>query len=87
MMGPMFVTPVVAKRLLEGFLKLIATRFPVVHTPWIRELHERKDILDDVYEESTLHLVYATGGRFLETVSNFLYPVAQYQGWAIRSAV
>jgi len=87
MTGPMFVTPVVAKRLLEGFLKHIATRFPVVYTLWIRELHERKDILDDVYEESTLHLVYATGGRFLETVSNFLYPVAQYQGWAIRSAV
>lgn len=69
MMGPMFVSPGVAQRLLEGFLKHIATRFPVVHTPWIWELHERKDILEDSYEESILHLVYATGARFLETVS------------------
>jgi hypothetical protein len=83
MMRPMFVTSIGAERLLEGFLKHIAIRFPVVHTQWIRELHERKDILDDVYEESTLDLVCATGGRFLETVSNFLYPVAQNQGWAI----
>jgi hypothetical protein len=72
MMGPMFVSHGVAKRLLEGFLKHISTRFPVVHTPWVREVHERTDILHDVYEESILHLVYAIGGRFLETVRVFL---------------
>jgi hypothetical protein len=68
MMGPMFVSHGVAKRLLEGFLKHISTRFPIVHTPWVREVHERTDILHDVYEESILHLAYAIGGRFLETV-------------------
>jgi hypothetical protein len=69
MMGPMFVTPLVAQRLLEGFLKHIATRFPVVHTPWIQELHERKDMIDNFYEGCILHLAHATDGRFLETVS------------------
>jgi hypothetical protein len=42
MMGPIFVSHGVAKRLLESFLKHIATRFPVVHTPWVWELHEEK---------------------------------------------
>jgi hypothetical protein len=73
MMGPMFVSHGVAKRLLEGFFKHISTRFPVVHTPWVRELHGRKDVLHDVYEESVLHLVYAIGGRFLETVCVLRY--------------
>lgn len=69
MMGPMFVSQSVANRLLEGFLKHLATRFPIVPTLWIRELHERKDMIDDIYEEAVLHLVYAAGGRFLETVA------------------
>jgi hypothetical protein len=62
MMGPMFVPHGVAKRLLEGFLKHISTRFPVVHTPWILESHEKKDEIEDMYEQSIMHLVYATGG-------------------------
>ncbi|RDW60223.1 hypothetical protein BP5796_11829 [Coleophoma crateriformis] len=66
-MSPMFVSPNVAQRLFEGFLKHIATRFPVVHTPRIREIHARRSGHLDLYEESILHLVYATGGRFLET--------------------
>ena len=73
MMGPMFVSQSVATRLLEGFLKHLATRFPIVHTPWLRKLHGKKDMIDDIYEEAVLHLVYAAGGRFLETASLCFY--------------
>ena len=69
MMGPMFVSPGVATRLFEGYLKHLATRFPILHSPRLREIFERRDVLDDIYEEAILHLVFATGGRFLETVS------------------
>ena len=64
----------VADRLIVGFMKHISTRFPLLHTPWIRRLHARRNTITDIYERSTLHLVYAAGGRFLETtgeVGNF----------------
>lgn len=64
----------VADRLLVGYMKHISTRFPLLSTPWIRQLHARRKSISDPYERSTLHMVYATGGRFLETtgeVGNF----------------
>jgi hypothetical protein len=64
----------VADRLLVGYMKHISTRFPLLSTPWIRRLHKRRHSITDTYERSTLHLVYAAGGRFLETtgeVGNF----------------
>lgn len=69
MMGPMFVSPTVATRLLDGLVKHLSTRHPVIHTPRLRELHARRNEDLDVYEESILHLVYANSGRYLETVS------------------
>lgn len=57
----------VADRLLIGYSKHQSTRFPVVHFPWVRNLHLRRNNLDDVFEQSTLHLIYAIAGRFLET--------------------
>jgi hypothetical protein len=69
MMGPMFVSPTVATRLLDGWVKHLATRHPVIHTPRLRELHARRNEVLDVYEKSILHLVYANSGRYLETVS------------------
>lgn len=68
MVGPMFVSSNVADRLLQGFLRHIATRFPVLHTPRLFEMHARRNALEDVYEASILHLVYATGGRWVESV-------------------
>lgn len=68
MMGPMFVSPTVAMRLLDGWLKNLATRHPVIHTPRLKELHARRNESLDVWEESILHLVYANSGRYLETV-------------------
>jgi hypothetical protein len=69
MMGPMFVSPAVATRLMDGWVKHISTRHPVIHTPRLRELHARRNDSIDIYEQSLLHLVYANSGRYLETVS------------------
>ncbi|KAK5655169.1 hypothetical protein OQA88_6068 [Cercophora sp. LCS_1] len=67
----------VADRLLAGYKKHIATRWPVVHSVWVhRELHNKRHSLTDPHHLAILHLVYATGGRFLETTgeaSNY-YP-------------
>jgi len=61
------ISPDVADRLLIGYMKHIATRYPVLHSAWIRDLHSRRDCITNAYERSTLHLIYATAGRFLET--------------------
>lgn len=65
---PSSLSPVVATRLLDGFIKHLSTRYPVLHTPRLRELHARRNGILDIYEKSVLHLVYANAGRFLETV-------------------
>ena len=66
MMGPMFVSDNTSKRLFDGYLKNIATRFPVLHTPRIKELHEHREIINNSFDQAILHLVYAISGRFLE---------------------
>ncbi|KAH8645455.1 fungal-specific transcription factor domain-containing protein [Xylariales sp. PMI_506] len=60
-----------ADRLLTGYFKHIATRFPVVYSVWIRKVHQRRHTLTDVFERTLLHLVYASAGRFLETAGEF----------------
>jgi hypothetical protein len=57
----------VADRLLIGYMKHISSRYPVLHSAWIRDLHSRRANITNAYERSTLHLIYATSGRFLET--------------------
>lgn len=57
----------IADRLLRGYLKHISTRWPILHSNYIRSLHARRAYLADPYEKSALHLIYASGGRFLET--------------------
>jgi hypothetical protein len=54
-------------KLLRGYLKHISTRWPILHSTYIRELHSRTDALGNSYEKSVLHLVYANGARYLET--------------------
>jgi hypothetical protein len=56
-----------ADRLFQGYLKHIATRWPVVHSVWVKQVHDRRRSLTDAFEKSILHLVYATAGRFIET--------------------
>ncbi|KAH7303853.1 fungal-specific transcription factor domain-containing protein [Stachybotrys elegans] len=57
----------IANTLFRSYMVHISTRWPVMHTPYIRQLHETRGSLTDVYEIAALHLVYAIGGRFLET--------------------
>lgn len=61
------IAPAIADRLFAGYLKHIATRWPVIHSEWVREIHGRRQSLTDIYEITMLHLVYATAGRFIET--------------------
>lgn len=69
-LGAMFVTPKVAQRLLDGWIKHLSTQYPVIHTPCLRELHTRRDETPNVFEESMLHLVYANSGRILEAIGD-----------------
>ncbi|CAK7203769.1 hypothetical protein SEUCBS139899_006516 [Sporothrix eucalyptigena] len=57
----------VADRLYVGYIKNIMTRFPVVHSVWLRQVHHRRYGLTDVFEATILHLIYATSARFIET--------------------
>ncbi|CAK7237246.1 hypothetical protein SCUCBS95973_009896 [Sporothrix curviconia] len=57
----------VADRLYVGYIKNIMTRFPVVHSIWLRQVHHRRHGLTDVFEATILHLIYATSARFIET--------------------
>ncbi|KAK5681097.1 hypothetical protein LTS10_006858 [Elasticomyces elasticus] len=61
------VPPDVASKLFYGYLKHVATRYPVLQSSWIHDLHRRRESISNAYERSTLHLVYAIAGRFLET--------------------
>jgi hypothetical protein len=56
----------IADRLLRGYLKHISTRWPILHSTYIRSLHHRRNMLVG-WEAAFLHLIYASGGRFLET--------------------
>ncbi|KAK8027234.1 hypothetical protein PG991_004290 [Apiospora marii] len=65
--GVPMLSPNVAHRLLEGWFRHIATRYPVLHTARVLELHANRDNISDEYEKSILHLVYAVSGRWLES--------------------
>lgn len=51
----------VADKLLRGYLKHISTRWPILHSAFIRDLHSRRSSLGNCYETAVLHLVYACG--------------------------
>lgn len=55
-----------ASRLFDSYIKNFSARFPVLHSPRIRELFERREQPLSSYDEAILHLVFATSGRFLE---------------------
>lgn len=60
----------IADKLLNTYFSCVSHNFPVVHSPEVRGWHMSRDELNDPYKESVLHLVYALGGQFLETVSH-----------------
>ncbi|KAJ9142934.1 hypothetical protein NKR23_g6746 [Pleurostoma richardsiae] len=57
----------VAERLFRGYIRHISTRWPVLQTPQVQRLHVSRDSLSDTFKSCALHLIYAIGGRFLET--------------------
>lgn len=62
------IPPLIADRMLAGYLTHASTAFPILHSPALRDLHARRaGGLTSAYEVCVLHLVYAIGGRFLET--------------------
>ncbi|KAI5861689.1 fungal-specific transcription factor domain-containing protein [Durotheca rogersii] len=67
MIGVPFLTPQVASRLLHGWFRHIATRYPILHSAQVMKLHNNRDTLTDEYEQTILHLIYAVSGRWLES--------------------
>ncbi|KAI1465821.1 fungal-specific transcription factor domain-containing protein [Daldinia caldariorum] len=65
--GVPFLTDQVAARLLHGYFRHIATRYPVLHSTQVVSLHNNRDNLTDEYEQTILHLIYAVSGRWLES--------------------
>ncbi|ETS78523.1 hypothetical protein PFICI_10585 [Pestalotiopsis fici W106-1] len=61
-----------ADRMYLGYLQHISTRWPLLHTPHIAELHCHKDELVDFRDKMILHLIYANGARYLETTGEKL---------------
>ncbi|KAK9417016.1 putative Transcription factor domain-containing protein [Seiridium unicorne] len=61
------VPPEIADKLLHGYVRHISTRWPILQTPFVRLLHAERYTLSDAFFTSVLHLIYAIGGRFLET--------------------
>jgi hypothetical protein len=55
------------ERLLQGYFKHISTLWPLLRSRDVRRLHACRRQLNDSFSIATLHLVYACGGRFLET--------------------
>jgi hypothetical protein len=68
-MGRMFVSPLIAPKLLDTWIKHFSTHYPVIHTHRLKDLHARRDGPLEVFQESILHLVYAISGQLLEAVS------------------
>ncbi len=61
------IAPHLAERCLMGYMAHVSTRFPIIHSLKIKDLHARRNTLDTAHEMFVLHLVYAIGGRYLET--------------------
>ncbi|KAL2415610.1 hypothetical protein ABEF95_003901 [Exophiala dermatitidis] len=72
--GPSSFDPAVLDQLMAGYMKYVATRWPVIHSTWLRSLHDRALAGGQgngnnlsLYEFTMLHLAYAVAGEFLQT--------------------
>lgn len=63
-----WLCPNLADRLLEGYLRIVANKWPILRISHIRSLHSRRLTLDNIYDSCTLTLIYAIGGKYLETI-------------------
>lgn len=65
-----------ADLLLDAYLKHTSTNFPVIFSVELRELHQRRQNLENAYEESVLQLAYGLGVHFLQKV--LLHPAKPF---------
>ncbi|KAH9885724.1 fungal-specific transcription factor domain-containing protein [Xylariomycetidae sp. FL2044] len=70
----------IAEKLLNSYIRHISTRWPILQTPFLRLLHSERSTISDAFFTSVLHLIYAIGGRFLETTGDTgdYYPEQHY---------
>ncbi len=61
--------------LFESYMDSISTKYPIIHSKRLKDIHSRREKLTDPWEVAVLHLVYAIGGRCLELASPFLHKV------------
>lgn len=70
----------VADILIKAYLKHISTRWVALYRPHIQFLHNKRVDLTDPFDISSLNMVYAIAGRFLETtgVTGNFFPDRHY---------
>ncbi|KPI42053.1 putative transcriptional regulatory protein [Cyphellophora attinorum] len=56
-----------ADRLIVGWHRHIATRYPIIHTPRVTWLHANRARLTNLHDKCVLNLIYAVSGRWLES--------------------
>jgi hypothetical protein len=56
----------------QAYLKHMCTNFPIMFSFEILDLHKRRLDLEDIYEESILHLIYGLGIHFLQKVCSII---------------
>ena len=62
------LTEDVTDKLVHAYIKYVTHRMPALFTPGIWRKHMRRYEIQNAYQKATLHLVYALGGRALETI-------------------
>lgn len=72
------VDPRTADKMLHAYLKHLCVNFPIMFTSDIHALHERRDCVNNVYDESILNLIYGLGAHFLDKVTLFIVLEAKY---------
>lgn len=70
----------IAETLIKAYQKHLSTRWVVLYRPQLLYLHKKRKELIDPFDISTLNMVYATAGRFLETtgVTGNFFPDRHY---------
>lgn len=78
MIGVPILSPSVATRLLQGWFRHIYTRYPIMHSARVVELHNNRENLTEEYDRTILHIVYAISGRWLESAGEMGHFFSDY---------
>lgn len=75
----------ICDKLLLAYLKHMSLRWPLLRTSFLRALHQQRESLTKPYDLAVLHLIYAIGGRFLETTGQLgAFSSEEHHAAAIR---